>query len=112
VVPLDVLPVYTKAYCRKYHLPYVSEYGLAARWIEQLKESGLFTDDQLKQSVFLLDAGFDTKRIQCAVRALGAHFVVAIKKCRAIGGHNVAEYFRRHRHLSWNTIRLKAGSGS
>jgi Transposase DDE domain len=111
-IPLQTIPVYTKKYCRKYHLKYISEYELAASGIDSLKNSELINSELLQKAIFLLDAGFDTKQIQCAIRTLGAHFVVAIKKLRVISGLNVAEYFRRHRHLKWSTIRLSSGSGS
>jgi Transposase DDE domain len=110
-IPLQTIPVYTKKYCRKYHLRYVSEYELAALWIDSLANSNLVSQSRLQQAIFLLDAGFDTKRIQKAIRALGSHFVVAIKSLRVISGKNVVEYFKRHRHLAWSTIRLRSGSG-
>jgi len=110
-IPVDCIAVYTKKYCRKYAIPYHSEYELAALWIESLAQSALFSAEFLRRSIFLLDAGFDTRRIQRTIRVLGAHFVVALKSLRVISGKNVAEYFRRHRHLAWHTIRLESGSG-
>ena len=85
---------------------------LAARGIEELKDNKFFSSQELKKALFLLDAGFDTRRIQNTILSLKAHFVVAVKNTRAIGGRKVCEYFKRHKHLSWSTIRMKFGSGS
>lgn len=112
VIPLDCQSIYTKGYARDHKLKRFTEIEVVERWILNLKEQHLFTQKDLNSAVFLLDAGYDAKSIQRAIKAIGADFVTALKSSRIINGKRVAELFRRtKRWIKSKPIRLTVGSG-
>ena len=110
-IPLGTLAHYTRDYCEEQGLDYKTEAQMVKDWIHWFPSSGLVTKDQIKHIHFVFDSGYDVKAIQCAVNRIGSHFTMSIKTNRIVDGINVKEYFRRHRHLPWQTIRIKSGSG-
>jgi hypothetical protein len=112
VVPLETIPLYTKKYCREQKRRYRTENEIVRQWILSLEEKQLLTKEQLKSAVFLLDAGYDDKDIQKAIKKICADFVVALKKSRSVAGKQVAELFRCNRRwFPSQSIRLTVGSG-
>jgi hypothetical protein len=112
IIPLLSVPTYTRKYCRDYGLQYETENEIVEELIWNFGESGVLSSDQLVQTVFLLDSGYDAKAIQAAIRELGANFVSALKSNRVIQGKQVREYFRVNRRwLPWKSIRLHVGNG-
>ncbi len=112
VVPLASIPVFTKKYAREYKRSYRSEPDIVVAWVKSLRERNLFSPEDLRQSVFLLDSGYDAKKIQHAIKGIGADFVMALKSSRIINGKRVKELFRTtKRWLSSKPIRLNVGSG-
>lgn len=112
ILPLDSVPLYTKKYCRENRLRYRTENEIVHEWLKALGTNDIFSKQELKRALFLLDSGFDARIVQLAIRQLGADFLMALKSSRAIGGKQVREYFRTHRRwLPWNSIRLDIGSG-
>lgn len=113
VVPLASIPVLTKKYARETNLKYRSEPDIVVEWVELLREKGPFSAEDLRQSVFLLDSGYDAKKIQHVIKGIGADFVMALKSSRIINGKQVKELFRATRRwLAWESIRLHVGSGN
>lgn len=113
VVPLASTPVLNKKYARENGVKYRSEPDIVVEWLESLREKGLFSVEQLRASIFLLDSGYDAKKIQHAIKDTGADFVMALKSSRIINGKQVKELFRTTRRwLQWESIRLGVGSGS
>lgn len=113
VLPLASIPVLTKKYARENGVKYRSEPDIVVQWLASLREKGLFSVEQLRSSIFLLDSGYDAKKIQHAIKGVGADFVMALKSSRIINGKRVKELFRRTRRwLSWESIRLNVGSGN
>lgn len=112
VIPLETLPVFTKRYARENNLKRLTEIEIVEKWIIDLKDRLLFSERDLRSAVFLLDAGYDAKVIQCAIKGIGADFVAALKSSRIINGKQVAELFRcTKRWLKSEPIRLHVGSG-
>lgn len=112
IIPLASIPTHTKKYCRENKIRYQKENQIIEQWIEEFAHSGIFTLEQIKQTLFLLDSGYDAKKIQQKIREIGAHFVVALKSNRVIQGKQVRQYFRKNRRwLPWKSIRLHVGNG-
>lgn len=110
IIPLASVPFYSKAYCREIGIHYRTEIELVTTWIEMLPESGLLPATILKRLHFLLDTGYDAKSIQNAISEIDAKFTAGITSERNVNGLRVKEYFQRHRHIPWRTIRLKFGN--
>lgn len=112
VIPLESIPTYTKRYCRDHGIRYRTENEIVEDWIKEFAESGILSPEQVKKAIFLLDSGYDAKKIQRAIRELGADFVSALKSNRTIQGKQVREYFRSNRRwLPWKSIRHHVGNG-
>ncbi len=111
VIPLSSLPVYSEEYCDEYQLTHRTEAEIAEQWIKDLPKIGLFSKEELATVLFLMDSGYDVKAIQKAILGIDTHFVVALKSTRTVEGKQVSNYFRRHRHIPWESIRLSIGSG-
>jgi hypothetical protein len=112
VVPLDSLAIYTKQYARENGLKRLTEIEVVEQWVRSFRERGLFTAEELQSAIFLLDAGYDAKSIQNAIKEIGADFVMALKSSRVINGKRVSKFFNASRRwLPNKPIRLHAGSG-
>jgi hypothetical protein len=111
VIPLSAIPHYTKQFCRENGITYKTEAKIVQEWIHWFPSSGLLAKEQMRHIHFVFDCGYDVKSIQKAVRRIGAHFTMSIKANRIVDGTQVREFFRRHRHLPWQAIRLKSGNG-
>ena len=111
-VPLSSIAHYSEDYCLSKGVDYKSEITLVMEWINWLHASGLFEKSDLKRLHILADSFYDAKKLQHAITRIGAHFTMAIRSSRCIDGVAVTEYFRCHRHIPWETIRLSSGSGS
>ena len=112
VVPLATIPLYSKEYCEKKNIEHRTELDVVVEWLEQLKSSPLFEGLNLTKTHFLMDSGYDVKRIEKSIANLGAYFVVALKTSRIIKDRKVTEYFKSHKkgHKA-KTIRF-IGSGA
>jgi len=112
IIPLLSVPSYTKKYCRENSIQYQTENDIVEELIFQFGESGILSPEQLKQVLFIMDSGYDAKKIQGSIQWLGANFVSALKSNRTIQGKQVREYFReKRRWLPWKSIRLHVGNG-
>lgn len=112
IIPLSSMPHYTKKYCRKNNLKYRTENQIVLEWIEAFKQHEWFKGHKMSNVTFILDAGYDVIKIQKAIRKMGAHFTMAIKKSRNVNGLSVCDYFRNHRYLPWETIRFLTDYGN
>lgn len=111
IVPLLSIPHLCKEYCEANGLNYRTENEIVVDWVNSLPTLNLFTEDQIKSILFLMDSGYDCKEVQRSILNIGCHFVVALKINRNIHNTNVTEYFKDHRHLSGESIRLTVGNG-
>jgi hypothetical protein len=111
-IPIESIPVYTKKYARENKLKRRTEAEIVTDWVESFKERALLPDEVVRSAVFLLDAGYDAKCIQGAIKGIGADFVMALKSSRIINGKQAAELFRSTRRwLASESIRLHVGNG-
>lgn len=111
-IPLASIPVYSKEYCKEHGIEYRTENEIVEDLILQFNESGVISKNQLNKALFLMDSGYDTKKIQRAIREIGANFVVALKSNRTIQGKQAHEYFNENRRwLPWKPIRIHIGNG-
>lgn len=111
IIPLCSQPLYSKEYCEDKELEYKTEPDFVVEWLQQLRNGSLFTQEQLKSIIFLADSGYDSKKIQKAIRQTGSHFVIALKSSRTVKDFQVAEYFKRHKKGHRNTSIRFIGSG-
>lgn len=110
LVPLASVPFYSKKYCKEIGIHYRSEIDMVTDWIETLPSTDLLSKKIMGQLHFLLDSGYDAKCIQNAINDIGAKFTVGLRSERNVNGLRVKEYFQRHRHIPWRTIRFKGGN--
>jgi hypothetical protein len=111
LIPLATIPVLTTKYCRDKGIRKMTEADLVTEWILNFPDSGFFNKKDIHNVLFIMDAGYDVKKICYAILKIQAHFVVALRSNRTISSQSVSKYFRCHRHLAWKAIRLRAGTG-
>jgi len=119
LIPLRPIPFYSQRYCRDHKLTYRTEHDLVVEYIEQLHLEDYIGAYDPRQVVVLTDSGYDNKKIQNAIAAKPWHFIIALGKTRSVKsptlalttpkakqwGH-IATFFRNHRWLKWQTIRI------
>lgn len=112
VIPIASIPVYTQDYCKAEGINYRSEIDIVFCWLDELKNSELFSSSKIQGALFLMDSGFDVKVLQNKILELGADFLQALKCSRSVNGKQVREYFwTQRRWLPWTSIRLNIGTG-
>jgi len=114
-IPLAFLAHKSRPYARKLGLSYLTEAQMVNKWLRSNMHSFIKLFEkysiEAKEINFLLDAGYDNFRIQKTIRSFGSHFTMMVKSTRSVGGRKVKEFFRRHRNLKWNTVRLNKKNG-
>ena len=109
-IPLDTIPHYTEEYAAARKKRYQTEPDLVITWVREhidglskcFGEYGIQKED----ITFLLDAGYDCKKLQRCIIEVGCHFTMMIKKTTCIEKLQVKNYFHRHRNLNWKNIHL------
>ncbi len=119
LIPLRPIPFYSQRYCRDHKLKYRTEHDLVVDYIEQLHLEDSIGSYDPRQVVVLTDSGYDNKKIQNAIAAKPWHFIIALGKTRSVKSAtlalttskskqwcHIATFFRNHRWLKWQTIRI------
>jgi Transposase DDE domain len=119
MIPLRPIPFYSQRYCRDHTLKYRTEHDLVVEYIEQLHLEDYIGAYDPRQVVVLMDSGYDNKKIQQAIAAKPWHFIIALGKTRSVKAAtlalttppakqwcHIATFFRNHRWLKWQTIRI------
>jgi len=119
LIPLRPIPFYSQRYCRDHTLTYRTEHALVVEYIEQLNLEDSIGAYDPRQVVILTDSGYDKKKIQQAIAAKPWHFIIALGKSRSVQSATlalttpkskqwrpIAAFFRNHRWLTWQTIRI------
>jgi hypothetical protein len=119
LIPLRPIPFYSQRYCRERKLEYRTEHDLVVEYIEQLHLEEYLGSYDPREVVVLTDSGYDNKKIQNAIAAKQWHFIMALRKTRSVKSArlslttptskqwaHIATFFRNHRWLKWQTIRL------
>jgi hypothetical protein len=124
LIPLKPIPFYSKRYCQTHNLAYHSEHERVVTYLGALDLEDYLGAYDRREVLVLADSGYDNKKIEQAIAAKGWHFIIALRKTRSVKSEALAlstptsqqwchidTFFRRHRRLKWNTIRL-ATSGN
>jgi Transposase DDE domain len=119
LIPLRPIPFYSQRYCRDHKLQYRTEHDRVVEYIEQLHLEDYIGSYDPHQVVVLTDSGYDNKKIQKAIAAKPWHFLTALGKTRSVKSAtlalttppskqwcHIATFFRHHRWLKWQTIRI------
>jgi len=124
VIPLKPIPFYSKRYCQTHALAYHSEHEHVVAYLGALDLEAYLGAYDRREVLVLADSGYDDKKIEKAIAAKGWNFIIALRKTRSVKSQALAlrtptsqqwchidTFFRRHRRLKWDTIRL-ATSGT
>jgi hypothetical protein len=124
LIPLPPIPFYSKRYCQTHNLAYQSEHARVVAYLGALDLEAYLGAYDRREVLVLADSGYDDKKIEKAIADKGWHFIIALSKTRSVKSEalylstpqsrqwcHIDTFFRRHRRLKWDTIRL-ATSGN
>jgi hypothetical protein len=124
LIPLPPIPFYSKRYCQTHNLAYHSEHERVVAYLRTLALEDYIGAYDRREVLVLADSGYDNKKIEKAMADKGWHFIIALSKTRSVKSEalylstppsrqwcHIDTFFRRHRRLKWDTIRL-ATSGN
>jgi hypothetical protein len=124
LIPLTPIPFYSKRYCQTHALAYHSEHERVVAYLGALDLEAYVGAYDRREVLVLADSGYDAKKIEKAIADKGWHFIIALSKTRSVKSEalylstppsrqwcHIDTFFRRHRRLKWDTIRL-ATSGN
>jgi hypothetical protein len=119
LIPLKPIPFYSKRYGQAHELAYHSEHERVVAYLRTLDLEDYMGAYDRREVLVLADSGYDDKKIEKAIAAKGWHFIIALRKTRSVKSEALAlstpqsqqwchidTFFRRHRRLKWDTIRL------
>jgi hypothetical protein len=119
LIPLRPIPFYSKRYCQTHDLTYQSEHERVVDYLRTLALEDYIGSYDRREVLVLADSGYDNKKIENTIANNGWHFIIALGKTRSVKSEALAlttltsqqwchidTFFRRHRRLKWNTIRL------
>jgi hypothetical protein len=119
LIPLPPIPFYSKRYCQTHALAYHSEHARVVAYLRTLDLEDYIGAYDRREVLVLADSGYDDKKIEQAIADKGWHFIIALGKTRSVKSEALAlttlpsqqwchidTFFRRHRRLKWNTMRL------
>jgi len=124
LIPLKPIPFYSKRYCQAHGLAYHSEHARVVAYLRTLDLEDYLGAYDRREVLVLADSGYDNKKIEKAIADKGWNFIIALSKTRSVTSEalslttptsqqwcHIDTFFRRHRRLKWDTIRL-ATSGN
>jgi hypothetical protein len=124
LIPLKPIPFYSKRYCQTHALEYYSEHERVVAYLGALALEDYIGAYDRREVLVLADSGYDNKKIEKAIADKGWHFIIALSKTRSVKSEalylstpqsrqwcHIDTFFRHHRRLKWDTIRL-ATSGN
>ena len=119
LIPLKPIPFYSKRYCQAHALAYHSEHERVVAYLRTLDLEDYIGAYDRREVLVVADSGYDDKKIEQAIAHKGWHFIIALSKTRSVKSAALAlrtpqsqqwcpidTFFRRHRRLKWDTIRL------
>ena len=119
LIPLRPIPFYSKRYCQTHGLPYQSEHERVVEYLRTLDLEDYIGTYDRREVLVLADSGYDNKKIEKAIANKHWNFIIALSKTRSVKSEalslrtpssqqwcHIATFFRRHRRLKWDTIRL------
>jgi Transposase DDE domain len=124
LIPLRPIPFYSKRYCQTHGLAYQSEHERVVAYLRTLDLEDYIGAYDRREVLVLADSGYDDKKIEKAIADKRWNFIIALSKTRSVKSEalylttptsqewcHLDTFFRRHRRLKWDTIRL-ATSGN
>jgi hypothetical protein len=119
LLPLPPMPCYSKRYCQTHDLTYHSEHERVVASLRTLAVEAYIGAYARREVLVLAASGYDNTKSEKAMADKGWHCIIALSKTRSVKsearslstpnsrqwGH-IDTFFRRHRRLKWNTIRL------
>ena len=124
LIPLKPIPFYSKRYCQTHALEYHSEHARVVASLGALDLEAYLGAYDRREVLVLAESGYDDKKIAKAIAAKGWNFIIALSKTRSVQSQALAlstptsqqwchidTFFRHHRRLKWDTMRL-ATSGN
>ncbi len=119
LIPLRPIPFYSKRYCQTHALTYQSEHERVVAYLRALDLADYIGSYDRREVLVLADSGYDDKKIEKAIANKGWNFIIALGATRSVKSEalslttptsqqwcHIATFFRRHRRLKWNTMRL------
>lgn len=119
LIPLPPIPFHSKTYCRAQGLEYHSEHDAVVDYLTNLNLEDYIGSYDSRDVIVLADSGYDNKKIENAIVKKHWHFIIALSQTRSVKSETlylttpksrqwcqIAEFFRYHRRLKWQTIRL------
>src|SRR5689334_6960945 len=119
LLPLRPIPFYSQRYCREHDLAYQTEHALVVDYLQKLNLEDYIGAYDPREVVVLTDSGYDNKKIQKAIADRQWQFIMALGKTRSVKSEtlylttpkskqwcHIATFFRHHRRLKWQTIRI------
>jgi hypothetical protein len=119
LLPLRPIPFYSQRYCREHDLAYQTEHALVVDYLQKLNLEDSIGAYDPREVVVLTDSGYDKKKIQKAIADRQWQFIMALGKTRSVKSEtlslttpkskqwcHIATFFRNHRRLKWQTIRI------
>ena len=124
LMPLKPIPFSSKRYCQTHDLEYQSEHERVVAYLGALDLEAYLGAYDRREVLVLAESGYDDKKIEKAIAAKGWNFIIALSKTRSVKSQALAlstpksqqwchidTFFRHHRRLKWDTMRL-ATSGN
>jgi len=119
LIPLRPIPFYSKRYCQTHGHAYHSEHERVVAYLCTLDLEDYIGAYDRREVLVLADSGYDDKKIEKAIADKGWHFIIALSKTRSVKSEalylstpqsrqwcHIDTFFRHHRRLKWDTIRL------
>src|SRR5215475_5049418 len=119
LIPLPPIPFYSKRYCQTHDLAYHSEHERVVAYLRTLDLEDYIGVYDRREVLVLAASGYDDKKIEQTIADKGWHCIIALSKTRSVKSEALAlstptsqqwchldTFFRRHRRLKWDTIRL------
>jgi hypothetical protein len=120
VIPLPPIEFHTKKYCKDNNIDYVTENEAIIDYLKSLNLYEYIGRHDPKKNVVMGDSAYDDKRIENIIKDKKWSFVMSLKKKRSVKSEHefsfkpkshswcgVEIFFKNHRRLKWQTIRVK-----
>lgn len=124
VIPLAPVPFYSKKYCRKNGLTYITEADAVVKYINELNLEEFVGRHKPEEVAVLMDSGYDAAKIQKSINRKHWTFISALKKTRCVksereynitskgeGWHQICNFFKNHRRAKWTAVRVPVKRG-
>src|SRR6266511_2585213 len=119
LIPLPPIPFSSKRYCQTHDLAYQSEHERVVAYLRTLAFEDSIGAYARREVLVLADCGYDNTKIEKAIADKGWNCIIALRKTRSVTSEalslstptsrqwcHIDTFFRRHRRLKWDTMRL------